>query len=107
MADVKQHTIQIAYRNDSGADRLLAPQLLVESPDGGPFLTPSDIKVERRTATGCWETVQLGTQTGTLFTDLPTAQRTLGKSETLTQAYRITVTNPQAQGTVHPRVALY
>ena len=106
-ADSARHEFTVTYRNDSSADRTVAPQLLVESPDAGPFLTPSDIRLERRKADGCWETVQVGTQTGTLFTDLSTARRTLHAGETLTQVYRLTVVNPQAKGTVAPRVALY
>lgn len=107
VADDASHEVTVTYRNDSSADRTVAPQLLVESPDGGPFLKPADIRVERRGATGCWETVQLGTQTGTLYTDLVTAQRTLHAGDTLTEVYRITALDPEAEGTVHPRVALY
>ncbi|MBT2674453.1 signal peptide protein [Streptomyces sp. ISL-14] len=107
VADDASHEVTVTYRNESSADRTVAPQLLVESPDAGPFLDPSDIRVERRTATGCWEPVNLGTQTGTLFTDLTTAQRTLHAGDTLTEAYRITVLDPEAEGTVHPRVALF
>jgi hypothetical protein len=106
-ADSAQHEFTVTYRNDSSADRTVAPQFLVESPDAGPFLAPSDIKLERLKADGCWEAVQVGTQTGTLFTGLSTAQRTLHAGETLTQVYRLTVVNPQAKGTVAPRVALY
>ncbi|WP_037675091.1 hypothetical protein [Streptomyces griseus] len=101
------HEFTVTYRNDSPADRTVAPQLLVESPDAGPFLKPSDIRLERRTADGCWEVVQVGTQTGTLYTDLQAARRTLPAGGTLTQVYRLTVVDPRAQGTVHPRVALY
>jgi hypothetical protein len=107
LAGSAQHEFTVTYRNDSSADRTVAPQLLVESPDAGPFLAPSDIKLERLKADGCWEAVQVGTQTGTLFTDLSTAQRTLHVGETLTQVYRLTVVNPQAKGTVAPRVALF
>lgn len=106
-ADSAPHEFTVTYRNDSSADRTVAPQLLVTSPDAGPFLTPADVKLERRTAHGCWEPVQPGAQTGTLFTDLTTAQRTLHAGETLTQVYRLTVVNQQAEGTVAPRVALY
>ncbi|MFJ7041971.1 signal peptide protein [Streptomyces sp. NPDC101112] len=106
-ADTKGHKVTVTYRNDSAAPLTVAPQLLVESPDAGPFLAPSDLTVERRTAAGCWEPVELGTQTGTLFTDLTTAQRTLAPGATLTETYRVTVTTPGAQGTLHPRVALY
>lgn len=106
-ADSARHEFTVSYRNDSSADRSVAPQLLVTYPDAGPFLSPADIKLERRTAHGCWEAVQVGTQTGTLFTDLSTARRTVRAGETVTQVYRLTVVNPQAQGTVAPRVALY
>jgi hypothetical protein len=106
-ADSQRHKFTVTYRNESSADRTVAPQLLVESPDAGPFLDPADVKLERRTAHGCWEAVEVGSQTGTLFTDLPTAQRTLHAGETLTEVYRLTVLDPEAKGTVHPRVALY
>jgi hypothetical protein len=51
--------------------------------------------------------VETASQTGTLFTDLTSAQRTLHPGQTLTQVYRITVVDPDAQGTVQPRIALY
>ncbi|WP_328748892.1 signal peptide protein [Streptomyces sp. NBC_00285] len=105
--DGARHEVTVTYRNDTAADLTVAPQLLVESPDSGPFLAPSDVTVEQRTAHGCWRTVETASQTGTLFTDLTNAQRTLHPGETLTQVYRITVTNPAAGGTVQPRVALY
>ncbi|MER5217840.1 signal peptide protein [Streptomyces sp. NPDC002838] len=106
-ADSQRHEFTVTYRNASSAGQTVAPQLLVESPDAGPFLNPSDVRLERRTAHGCWEAVEVGSQTGTLFTDLSTAQRTLHAGETLTEVYRLTVLNPDAEGTVHPRVALY
>lgn len=102
-----RHKIEVTYTNDTAADLTVAPQLLVSSPDAGPFLAPTDVTVQQRTTDGCWKTVQLGTQTGTLFTDLTSAQRTLHPGETLTEVYRLTVLNPAAQGTVQPRVALY
>jgi hypothetical protein len=102
-----RHKIEVTYTNDTTADLTVAPQLLVSSPDAGPFLESADVAVQQRTADGCWESVQLGTQTGTLFTDLPTAQRTLHPGETLTEVYRLTVLDPAAQGTVQPRIALY
>ncbi|MEU1478442.1 signal peptide protein [Streptomyces sp. NPDC005760] len=107
VADGRQHQVTVTYRNDSSADRTVAPQLLLESPDAGPFLAPSDVVVEQRTAHGCWRTVGTASRTGTLFTDLTGAQRTLHAGGTLTQVYRITVTDPAAQGTVLPRIALY
>ncbi|MET9678819.1 signal peptide protein [Streptomyces coeruleorubidus] len=97
----------VTYRNTTSAATTVAPQLLVTSPDTGPFLAPSDLKVERRTGHGCWVTVPLGSQTGTLFTDLVGAQRVLGAGETLKERYRVTVLDAEAVGTVEPRVALY
>ncbi|MDN0200504.1 signal peptide protein [Streptomyces sp. S.PNR 29] len=105
-SDSRQHEFTATYRNTSSADRTVAPQLLVESPDAGPFLKQSDIQVERRTATGHWTRTELGSQSGTLYTGLSTAQRTVHPGATLTEHYRLTVTDPDAEGTVQPRVAL-
>lgn len=99
--------VTLTYRNDTASDVTVAPQLLVLSPDSGPFLAPTDLKVERRTAHGCLRPVALASQTGTLFTDLTGAQRTLRAGETLTERYRVTVVKQGAQGVVQPRVALY
>ena len=106
-ADGEWHTFPVTYRNDSAADRTVAPQLLVGSPDGGPYLAPSDIVLERLTADGSWEPVRVGSRTGTLFTGLPGARRTLHPGERLTEVYRLTVVDPSAEGTVQPRTALY
>ncbi|MDG9712272.1 signal peptide protein [Streptomyces sp. DH10] len=105
-ADAPQE-FTVTYRNTTSAPTTVAPQLLVTSLDTGPFLAPSDIKVERRTGHGCWVAVPLGSQTGTLFTDLVGAERALGAGETLAERYRVTVLRPEAGGTVEPRVALY
>ncbi|MFF7641875.1 signal peptide protein [Streptomyces canus] len=107
VADGEQHQVTVNYRNDTSADRTVAPQLLVESPAAGPFLDPSDVVVEQRTAHGCWRTAQTASQTGTLFTDLTNARRVLHPGQTLTQVYRVTVVNPEARGTISPRVAQY
>ncbi|KOG29223.1 hypothetical protein [Streptomyces resistomycificus] len=103
----ESHTFVVSYTNDSSAAQVVAPQILVESPEAGPFLAPEDIRVERRSADGARQTVAVGSQTGTLFTDLVAAQRTLRPGETLTERYRVTVLSPGAAGTVQPRVALY
>jgi hypothetical protein len=63
--------------------------------------------VERRNAAGQREIVPVASQTGTLFTDLVAAQRTLRPGETLTERYRVTVITAGVAGTVQPRVALY
>ncbi|MEU9917619.1 signal peptide protein [Streptomyces sp. NPDC051001] len=106
-ASGKSHTFVVSYRNDSSVDQVVAPQILVESPDAGPFLAPADIQVERRNADGSREAVPVASQTGTLFTDLVSVQRTLRPGETLTERYRVSVITPGAVGTVQPRVALY
>ncbi|TXS42213.1 signal peptide protein [Streptomyces sp. uw30] len=106
-SDGERREVIVTHHNGGTTDRTVAPQLLVLSPDAGPYLEPADIEVERRTARGGWRPVQVGTQSGTLFTDLPTARRTLHPGETLTQVYRLTVVDPRAEGTVAPRVALY
>ncbi|MER6184911.1 signal peptide protein [Streptomyces sp. NPDC001652] len=106
-ASGESHTFVVSYRNDSSVDQVVAPQILVESPDAGPFLAPADIQVERRNADGSREAVPVASQTGTLFTDLVSAQRTLRPGETLTERYRVSAITPGAVGTVQPRVALY
>ncbi|MEU6709475.1 signal peptide protein [Streptomyces wuyuanensis] len=105
--DQKQHLVTVTYRNGSSAEQTAAPQLLIESLGKGPFLTPSDVKVERLTALGHWEPVDLGSQTDTLYTDLTTTKRQLPAGDTLTERYRLSVITPGAVGTVHPRVALF
>ncbi|WP_416975439.1 signal peptide protein [Streptomyces sp. 4F14] len=105
--DGKSHEFTVTYANTTASDLIVAPQLLLVSPDSGPFLKPVDVKLELRKADGCWSAVTPGTQTGTLYTDLVTAQRTLAPGETLTQVYRLTVTSPGAVGTVQPRVVVY
>ncbi|MFI6855601.1 signal peptide protein [Streptomyces sp. NPDC050416] len=99
--------VTLTYRHTTQTPTTVAPQLLLTSPDTGPFLSPSDVRVERRTGHGCWVPVRLGSQTGTLFTDLVGVRRTLGAGETLRERYRVTALNPKAGGTVEPRVALY
>ncbi|MFJ3221665.1 signal peptide protein [Kitasatospora sp. NPDC086801] len=104
-SDHAAHRITVTYRNDSSADRTVAPQILVESPDDGPFLAPADIKLEVLTG-GHWTTVRLASQTGTLYTDLTRAKLVLHSHHTLTQQYRLTVVKA-GPGTAQPRVALY
>ncbi|MEU8922043.1 signal peptide protein [Kitasatospora sp. NPDC048545] len=103
--DHAAHRITVTYRNGTGADQTVAPQILVESPDRGPFLSPSDVRLEVLSG-GHWRTVPLASQTGTLYTGLTSAKLVLHSHHTLTQQYRLTVlrTSP---GTVQPRVALY
>ncbi|SOB86008.1 hypothetical protein [Streptomyces sp. 1331.2] len=104
-SDHLAHRITVTYRNDSGADRTIAPQILVESPDQGPFLAPADVKLEVLRG-GHWTPVRLASQTGTLYTDLTRAKLVLHSHHTLTQYYRLTVLKA-GPGTIQPRVALY
>ncbi|WP_030231035.1 hypothetical protein [Streptomyces sp. NRRL S-350] len=104
-SDHQAHRITVTYRNGTGADETVAPQILVESPDNGPFLAPGDVKLEALTG-GHWKTVPLASQTGTLYTGLASAKLVLHSHHTLTQQYRLTVVKA-APGTVQPRVALY
>ncbi|MFF2119490.1 signal peptide protein [Kitasatospora xanthocidica] len=100
--------ITVTYRNDSSADRTVAPQILVESPDNGPFLNPAGIRIEVLSPDGHWRAIPLGSQTGTLYTRLVPAKTVLHGHQTLTAHYRVTVVGKAPlQGTVEPRVALY
>ncbi|MQS15595.1 signal peptide protein [Streptomyces kaniharaensis] len=104
--DHAAHRFTVTYRNNSSADRTIAPQILIESPAKGPFLDPSDIRLERLGTDGRWHVVPLASQTGTLFTSLIPAKLVLHSHHTLTQHYRITVIKA-AHGTIEPRIALY
>ncbi|MER7578779.1 signal peptide protein [Kitasatospora sp. NPDC097691] len=103
--DHAPHRITVTYRNPTAADQTVAPQILVESPDDGPFLSPANVKLEVLSG-GHWRTVPLGSQTGTLFTSLTSAKLVLHGHHTLTQHYRLTVLKA-SPGTIQPRVALY
>ncbi|MFD4658584.1 signal peptide protein [Kitasatospora sp. NPDC058444] len=106
--DHAQRVITVSYRNDSSADRTVAPQVLIESPANGPFLDPASIRLEVLSTDGHWRTLPLASQTGTLYTRLASAKLVLHGHHTLTERYRITVVGTApAQGTVEPRVALY
>ncbi|MFJ7243203.1 signal peptide protein [Kitasatospora sp. NPDC098652] len=105
--DRAPHRITFRYRNDTPKDQTVAPQILVESPQRGPFLSPSDIRLELRGTDGSWHTVPLASQTGTLYTALVPAKIVLHSGHTLTESYRITVLHAPARGTVEPRIAVY
>ncbi|MBV2155411.1 hypothetical protein [Kitasatospora sp. SUK 42] len=98
--------ITVTYRNDSSTARTVAPQILVTSPDQGPFLDPADIRLELLAADGHWQTTPVYSQTGTLYTKLTTAKILLQGHHTLTQHYRLTVLEP-SQGSIEPRVGIY
>lgn len=100
--------VTVTYRNDSSADRTVAPQVLIESPANGPFLDPASVRLEVLSPDGHWRTMALASQTGTLYTRLVPAKLVLHGHHTLTERYRVTVVGTApAKGTVEPRVAIY
>ncbi|MBD0688725.1 hypothetical protein [Streptomyces sp. CBMA123] len=105
--DRAPHRITFRYRNDAPTDQTVAPQILLESPQQGPFLSPSDFRLEMLGTDGRWRTVPLGSQTGTLYTGLIPAKIVLHSGHTLTESYRLTVLHGPAQGTIEPRIAIY
>ncbi|MFF2073663.1 signal peptide protein [Kitasatospora sp. NPDC058162] len=105
--DRAPHRITFSYSNDTPTDQTIAPQILVESPQRGPFLSTSDVRLELRGTDGRWHTVPLASQTGTLYTALIPAKIVLHSGHTLTESYRLTVLHGPARGTVEPRIAVY
>ncbi|MFH8381782.1 signal peptide protein [Kitasatospora sp. NPDC018058] len=106
-SDDAPHQITVTYRNPTSTDQTVAPQILIESPDEGPFLDPAQIRLEMLGTDGHWNTMPLASQTGTLYTGLIPAKTVLHGYHKLTEHYRLTVLKGPAQGTVEPRVAIY
>ncbi|MFJ2780664.1 MULTISPECIES: signal peptide protein [unclassified Kitasatospora] len=110
-SDHGKRVFTVTYRNDASTDRTVAPQILVESPERGPYLDPSDIRLEVLAPDGHWRTMPLASQTGTLYTRLTPAKVVLHGHHTLTGRYRLTVVGTLlgtvGRGTIEPRVALY
>ncbi|MGW3041084.1 signal peptide protein [Kitasatospora sp. NPDC001159] len=106
-SDHASHQITVTYRNPASTDQTVAPQILIESPDEGPFLDPAQIRLELLGTDGRWNTVPLASQTGTLYTGLIPAKIVLHGRHKLTEHYRLTVLKGPAQGRVEPRVAIY
>ncbi|WP_377268431.1 signal peptide protein [Peterkaempfera sp. SMS 1(5)a] len=111
-ADGHAHDLTVHYRNTGATARTVALQILVESPDAGPYLSPTDVKLEQLdAATGQWRTVPLGTQTGTLYTTIPASGQQLAPGADLVAGYRVTV-QPSSSAAAHqavlqPRVVLF
>ncbi|MBO1419532.1 signal peptide protein [Streptomyces sp. FH025] len=101
-----KQTVTVTYRNDSSTDQTVAPQILIESPDQGPFLDPANVRLEALASDGHWHDMPLYSQTGTLYTRLIPAKTVLPGHHTLTQHYRLTVLKP-SPGTIEPVVAIY
>ncbi|MFF4652082.1 signal peptide protein [Streptomyces sp. NPDC001380] len=110
--DGAAHELTVHYRNTGTAARTVAPQVLVESPDAGPYLAPSDLRLERfDPATRTWAPMALGTQTGTLYTAIPAAGRRLAPGADLDVRYRLTVEpagmSAARHAVVQPRIVLF
>lgn len=107
------HEFTVSYRNDSNQPKTVSSQILVESPDYGPFLQPADVRLQLlNPATGHWHTVPLGAQTGTLYSTIPAAGRRLLPGRTVSRRYRLTVVAPAPGGTawnavILPRIVIY
>ncbi|MFE5534821.1 signal peptide protein [Streptomyces sp. NPDC056492] len=106
-ADQKQHEVTVTYLNESPVEEEVGPQIVFASPDEGPYLKPSDIKLERFTEAGGWEPVKLLSQSGSLYTELSLAKRQLPENQTLTERFRFSVVTAGAVGTVYTQVAIF
>ncbi|MFH8387394.1 hypothetical protein ACH4E7_41935 [Kitasatospora sp. NPDC018058] len=109
-ADHRPHEFTVRYADDTHLAQ--AQQILVLSPEHGPYLQSDDIRLERfDTATRHWEPVNLDSQTGTLYTRIPLTGRTLTHGGDTAIRYRITLQHdlPTAPRhlTVQPRTVLY
>ncbi|MEU1276437.1 hypothetical protein [Streptomyces sp. NPDC005799] len=103
------YDVKISYQNLSDKPVTVSPQILVESPDGGPFLAPSDVWLRRYdAATGQWQHAWLGTQTGTLFTRIPNHGQQLGAGDSLEADYQLVVKSRNAfSALIQPKVVVY
>jgi hypothetical protein len=111
-ADGQAHDLTVHYRNTGATSRIVAPQILVECPDAGPYLSPDQVRLQQLDpATGRWTTVALGTQTGTLYTAIPSAGQRLPAGADLVVSYRVTVQPSSAaaadRAVVQPRIVLF
>ncbi|MGA5699251.1 signal peptide protein [Peterkaempfera bronchialis] len=109
--DGRAHEFTVHYRN-IGTARVVAPQVLVESPDAGPYLAPGDVRLEQfDVATQQWTPVPLETQTGTLYTAIPATGRLLPSGADLDVQYRLTVepagVAAARQAVIQPRIVLF
>ncbi|MFF2149317.1 hypothetical protein [Kitasatospora sp. NPDC058190] len=108
--DHRPHEFTVHYAGDTRLAQ--AQQILVLSPDHGPYLQSGDIRLERfDDATRHWEPVTLDSQTGTLYTRIPLTGHVLTDGDNTAVRYRITLQHdlPTAPRhlTVQPRTILY
>ncbi|MET8629543.1 hypothetical protein ABZW30_38400 [Kitasatospora sp. NPDC004669] len=109
-ADHRPHEFTVRYSGDTRLAQ--AQQILVLSPEHGPYLQSDDIRLEWfDDATRRWEPVDLGSQTGTLYTRIPLTGHILTHGGDTAIRYRITLQHdlPTAPRhlTVQPRTILY
>ena len=112
IADGRAHEVDTHYRNNSAAPVTVAPQILVESGDRGPYLAPGDIRLERLdVSTHHWDAVPLDEQTGTLFTAIPRTGQALPAGAELDTQWRLTVapggTEAARHALVQPRIVVF
>jgi hypothetical protein len=111
-ADGKAHEFTLRHRNTAGSTRTVAFQVLVVSPEHGPFLRTSDVRLEAlNPRTHHWAAAPLGSQTGTLYTTIPASGHRLAPASELSARYRLTFTHAEANAPRHaqlqPRVVVY
>ncbi|MFI9322569.1 hypothetical protein ACIGXI_22695 [Kitasatospora aureofaciens] len=109
-ADHRPHEFTVRYAGDTRLAQ--AQQILVLSPEHGPYLQSEDIRLEWfDDATRHWEPAALDSQTGTLYTRIPLTGRILTHGGDTAIRYRITLQHdlPTAPRhlTVQPRTVLY
>ncbi|MFG2918349.1 hypothetical protein ACGF0D_36365 [Kitasatospora sp. NPDC048298] len=108
--DHRSYEFTVRYADDTRLAQ--AQQILVLSPEHGPYLQSDDIRLEWfDNATRRWEPMDLDSQTGTLYTRIPLPGRILTHDGDTVIRYRITVQRdlPTALRhlTVQPRAILY
>ncbi|MBO1414909.1 hypothetical protein [Streptomyces sp. FH025] len=108
-ADQRPQEFTVRYTDGTSLPQAL--QILVVSPEHGPYLQTGDVRLERFDATTRhWEPVDLGSQTGTLYTRIPPTGRIHADGDT-TVRFRITATHDLPATlqplTVQPRSILY
>lgn len=108
-ADQRPQEFTVRYTDSTRLPQAL--QILVVSPEHGPYLQTGDVRLERfDTATRQWEPVDLGSQTGTLYTRIPLTGRVLADGDTSVR-FRIAAAHDLGATlqhlTVQPRGILY
>jgi hypothetical protein len=111
-ADGRAHTVAVHYRSTLPTARQAAVQILVEPVGTGAPLDPADVRLERLDpTTGRWQDVPLASQTGTLYTAIPSTGQVLQPGDSLDVLARITVAPAAAVPTgrvlIQPRIVLF